>query len=475
MTAIYKRELKSYFTTFLGPLFIGATLFLLGIYFSVYNLFMGYPYIGYALSSVVFLFLVSVPVLTMRILAEERRQKTDQLILTSPVGVGRIVLGKFLALATVFAIPVMIISLYPLVLAGFGTIAFGETYLAILGFFLYGLASIAIGIFVSSLTESQVIAAVLTFGILFLGYVMSGLCNMISPTGNFLTKILGAFDMAGRFEGLLDGSLQMTDIVYFLSVILLSLVFTVQSIQKRRYQISTGTVSMGAYSTAVLVISAGAVVLLALMAMSSAQRDSVKNHKLLFRKRYMPYYMVTLAYGCQKRIRIVFAPWVIINLLGQGADTVALLTIVTHFAGTLAAPVIGRMLDKLGVKKMLWIEAAYIAATFSVMGLLAGMLAGGAFDLGSALTWLVFGAYVLCILFEQFNMVHSFMMRSIALDPGEVTRTLSVGLSVDHVMAIIASPVMGVIWHAWGVQYVFYLAALSAVFQVAAAAMTRKV
>ena len=218
-----------------------------------------------------------------------------------------------------------------------------------------------------------------------------------------------------------------------------------------------------------VIATAGAVVLLALMAMSSAQRDSVKNHKLLFRKRYMPYYMVTLAYGCQKRIRIVFAPWVIINLLGQGADTVALLTIVTHFAGTLAAPVIGRMLDKLGVKKMLWIEAAYIAATFSVMGLLAGMLAGGAFDLGSALTWLVFGAYVLCILFEQFNMVHSFMMRSIALDPSEVTRTLSVGVSVDHVMAIIASPVMGMVWNGWGVQYVFYLAALSALFQVAAA------
>ena len=217
------------------------------------------------------------------------------------------------------------------------------------------------------------------------------------------------------------------------------------------------------------IATAGAVVLLALMAMSSAQRDSVKNHKLLFRKRYMPYYMVTLAYGCQKRIKIVFAPWVIINLLGQGADTVALLTIVTHFAGTLAAPVIGRMLDKLGVKKMLWIEAAYIAATFSVMGLLAGMLAGGAFDLGSALTWLVFGAYVLCILFEQFNMVHSFMMRSIALDPSEVTRTLSVGVSVDHVMAIIASPVMGMVWNGWGVQYVFYLAALSALFQVAAA------
>lgn len=216
--------------------------------------------------------------------------------------------------------------------------------------------------------------------------------------------------------------------------------------------------------------TAGAVALLAIMAVSLSQRDAVKNHKLLFRKRYMPYYMVTLAYGCQKRIKIVFAPWVIINLLGRGADTVALLTIVVHLAGTWLAPVIGKLLDRLGVRRMLWVEAVYIAASFSVMGLLAGMLTDRSF--GGPFTWLVYGAYVLCVLFEQFNMVHSYMMRSIALDPSEVTRTLSVGLSVDHVMAIIASPVMGLIWHAWGVQYVFYLAALSALLQVAAAGMT---
>ena len=220
-------------------------------------------------------------------------------------------------------------------------------------------------------------------------------------------------------------------------------------------------------------LTAGAVVLLVTMALSVPQRDAVKNHKLLFRRRYMPYYMVTLAYGCQKRIKIVFAPWVIINLLGQGADTVALLTIAVHLAGAWLAPVIGRMLDKLGVRRMLWVEAVYIAASFSVMGLLAGMLTSGSF--GGPFTWLVYGAYVLCVLFEQFNMVHSYMMRSIALDPSEVTRTLSVGLSVDHVMAIVASPVMGLIWNAWGVQYVFYLAALSALFQVAAAGMTRDV
>lgn len=262
MIAIYKRELKSYFHSFLGALFIGATLFLLGIYFAVYDLFMGYPYIGYALSSVVFLFLISFPILTMRILAEERHQKTDQLILTAPVSVSSIVVGKFLALATVFAIPVAIISIYPLILSIFGTVSFGESYLAILGFFLYGLACIAIGVFISSLTESQVISAVLTFGALFLGYIMSGICNMISTTGNLLTKILSAFDMVSRFDDLLNGSLQLTSIIYYVSVIVLFLIFTVQSIQKRRYQVSSKNISMSAYSSTVVIISTALVVFL---------------------------------------------------------------------------------------------------------------------------------------------------------------------------------------------------------------------
>lgn len=262
MKAIYKRELQSYFHSFLGALFIGATLILIGIYFSVYNLFMGYPYIGYALSSVVFLFLISIPVLCMRILAEERHQKTDQLILTSPVSVGSIVMGKFFALSTIFAIPVLIVSLYPVIMRLFGTVDLGKSYLAILGFFLYGLACIAICVFVSSLTESQVIAAVLSFGVLFLGYIMSALCSMISSTGNLLTKILGAFDMVGRFDDLLNGSFHLTSVVYYLSVIILSLIFTVQSIQKRRYHLSKKTINLGTYSTTVVVVVTAAVVIL---------------------------------------------------------------------------------------------------------------------------------------------------------------------------------------------------------------------
>ena len=137
MKAIYKKELQSYFHSFLGPLFIGAFLLLLGIYFAVYDLFMGYPYIGYALSSVTFLFLIAIPVLCMKILAEERHQKTDQLILTSPVSVTGIVLGKFFALATIFAIPVALVSLYPVVMSFFGTVDIGKSYLAVFGFWLY--------------------------------------------------------------------------------------------------------------------------------------------------------------------------------------------------------------------------------------------------------------------------------------------------------------------------------------------------
>ncbi|MGN0965905.1 MAG: MFS transporter [Dysosmobacter sp.] len=199
----------------------------------------------------------------------------------------------------------------------------------------------------------------------------------------------------------------------------------------------------------------------------------VTNHKLLFRREYVPYYMVTLAYGCQKRIRLVFAPWVIIELLHRGADVAALLTIVVHLVGMVVAPILGRMLDRLGMRRMLLIEAAYIVVTFCVLGVLAGQLAAGTFGAGWQ-AWVVYGAYVLCLLFDQFNMVHAFLMRSIALSPDEVTRSLSVGLGVDHIMAIVASPIMGLIWEGAGVQYVFYLAALSALFQVAAAAMVKR-
>ncbi|MCM1568987.1 MAG: Gldg family protein [Roseburia sp.] len=260
MTAIYKRELRACLQSFIGFLFIAVTLFFIGLYHTVYGLMSGYPYFSAVVSSVTFMFLITVPVLTMRVLAEEKRSKTDQLILTAPVTVGAIVMGKFLALVTIFAIPTGIACFYPLILCRYGTVPLAECYLSILGFFLYGVASIALGILISSLTESQVIAAVLSFALLFVGYMMSGLCNIISSTGNLLTKLLSGFDMYTPFERLTTGTLDITAIVYYVLLIALLLFLTVQSIQKRRYSVSVKNLSMGAYSTGMIILAIGIVV-----------------------------------------------------------------------------------------------------------------------------------------------------------------------------------------------------------------------
>ena len=167
MTAIFKRELKSYLTSMVGYLFIFFVLVLTGIYFSAYQLSGGYSKFETTLSALTFVFLIGVPILSMRVLAEERKQKTDQLLLTAPVSVWDIVFGKYLALVAVFAIPVVIMCVYPLIMSKFGTISYASAYTGILGFFLLGCANLAIGVFMSALTESQVIAAVLTFVFLF--------------------------------------------------------------------------------------------------------------------------------------------------------------------------------------------------------------------------------------------------------------------------------------------------------------------
>ena len=180
MTAIFKRELKSYLTSMVGYLFIFFVLVLTGIYFSAYQLSGGYSKFETTLSALTFVFLIGVPILSMRVLAEERKQKTDQLLLTAPVSVWDIVFGKYLALVAVFAIPVVIMCFYPLIMSKFGTVAYASAYTGILGFFLLGCANLAIGVFMSALTESQVIAAVLTFVFLFSFYMMNGISSFFS-------------------------------------------------------------------------------------------------------------------------------------------------------------------------------------------------------------------------------------------------------------------------------------------------------
>lgn len=286
MIVICKKELRSYFTSMMGYIFVFFILLVTGIYFTAYNINSAYPKLDYTLNAVLFVFLVAVPVLTMKILADERRLKTDQLLLTAPLKVEDIVLGKYLALITIYAIPILIICLYPLIMSQFGTVSMFEAYTVILGFFLLGCADIAIGVYISSVTESQVIAAVITFGVLFVSFVMEGIAQFFSTAvvtslvcymvlvvilaliiemmfrsktiavavgaageiillilyavnstlfESGIQKFLSIFNLAGHFNNFANGILDLSGVLYFVSVIGVCMLLTVQSILKRRW------------------------------------------------------------------------------------------------------------------------------------------------------------------------------------------------------------------------------------------------
>jgi len=286
MSAIYKRELHSYFCGMTGAIFIAFLLLMTGIYMTVYNLLGGYPTFEVALSGVTFVFLIAVPVLTMRSLAEEKHAKTDQLLYALPVSLSSVVMAKYLAMVTVLAVPVGVMCFYPLLLNSFGSVNFGSAYGSILAFFLLGCALIAIGMFISSLTESQVIAAVLSVGVLLLTYLMAGLASMIPETAGasyvgflaiailvglvvqvmvknstvsmgtaavlivgtsalyfwksewfagtlpILLEKLALFD---RLDSFINGVFDLTAIVYYLTVAALFVYLTVQSMDKKRW------------------------------------------------------------------------------------------------------------------------------------------------------------------------------------------------------------------------------------------------
>ena len=286
MLAVYKKELRSYLTSMVGYVFIAFILLILGIYFTAYNLQYASPDFGVTLSSVTFLFLIITPILTMRILAEEKKNRTDQLLLTAPVPVWKVVLGKYLSMVTIYAIPVVISAFYPLIMGKYGVISYPMAYVAVIGFFFLGCAQIAVGLFLSSVTESQVIAAVLTFGILFCSYMMDGIESFFSDTAissmvaflilavvlgivvyqltkniifsscvggvlvvgvaalyfikptiftGLIQKFLNLFAIANHFDNFVGGILDVTGIIYMLSVVCIFVFLTVQCIQKRRW------------------------------------------------------------------------------------------------------------------------------------------------------------------------------------------------------------------------------------------------
>ena len=179
MRAIYKRELDSYFHSMIGYVFIAFFLAFTGVYFMAYNLTYGYPVFSYVLSSLVFILMLAIPVLTMKSFSEDRKSKTDQLLLTAPVSLGQIVMGKYLAMVTVFLIPNIVFCLFPLVIKIQGNAYFLTDYSGILIFFLLGCVFISIGMFLSSLTESQIIAALSSIGVLLILYLWDGLIGFL--------------------------------------------------------------------------------------------------------------------------------------------------------------------------------------------------------------------------------------------------------------------------------------------------------
>lgn len=286
MIAVYRREVGSYFKGVLGYLLGAFLLVFAGIYCMVYNLSGYYSNFEYVLSGIGFIYLIAVPVISMRSVAEEKKQKTDQLLYSLPISLSSVVVGKYLAMLTVLALPIGIMALYPLILSQFGTVAYGTAYAGLLAFFLMGGCLLSVGLFISSITDSQVAAAVITLLTMLLLYFMSSLASWV-PTDSaaslnalmvlaviaaavfyimsknvIVSVIVGAALIGGlqlwyhldslafsglfasmmnaisvfeRFDTFVNGVFDVTAIVYYLSIIGVMLFLTTQAMEKRRW------------------------------------------------------------------------------------------------------------------------------------------------------------------------------------------------------------------------------------------------
>ena len=198
MFAVFKRELRAYFSSPIGYVVIGMFLFLSGIFFAATNLLGGSPDFNSILSTMAFVFMFLVPILTMRLLTEETRQHTDQMLITSPLSVTSIVVGKYLAAVAVYLVTLLVTVAFPVMMSFFALL--GLEWWKILGgyigLFLLGSSFIAVGLFFSSLTESQIVAAVATYATLLVMWIMDALITMV-PAGWLWGLGLAALAAAG--------------------------------------------------------------------------------------------------------------------------------------------------------------------------------------------------------------------------------------------------------------------------------------
>ncbi len=286
MKAVYLRELKSYFTSFLGYILIAFLLLAVGIYSWFVNFLNQSPYFEYVIYNLNFVFLIMVPIITMRVFAEEKKQKTDTLIYSLPLKPISVVMGKYCALVSILLIAMTIISLYPLILSLFGTISLATSYSTIIGFLFLGMTLMSVGMFISSVTDNQIVAAAVTFVVLFISYLSSIIASGVSTSAfasfvsfclisiiiavfsAVITKnvsfglIIGSILCSASiiiyvmFPTLLEGAIQnilkflsvfdrlsyfvtgvfdLTSVIYYFSLSVMFIFFTVQSLEKRRW------------------------------------------------------------------------------------------------------------------------------------------------------------------------------------------------------------------------------------------------
>jgi len=286
MLAIMKREFKAYFSSPTGFVFMGFFLLLTGFFFVMSNVLQASPDYNAVLGSITFIFLIVVPVLTMRLISEETKQKTDQLLLTSPLSLTKMVLGKYLAAVGVFLLTLLVTAIYPVLLSFFGSVAVWEILGGYIGFFLLGSSFIAVGLFVSSLTDNQVIAAIVTFvsllfmwlidwiqqgipvdrvsGIVFAGLLVIGAAVFVYFTTRtiyvsiavftvgsgvvtgmhflnpivfegLIVRVLDWFSLLARYGDFAMGVLSISPIVYYVTFSAIFVFLTIRMIEKRRW------------------------------------------------------------------------------------------------------------------------------------------------------------------------------------------------------------------------------------------------
>jgi ABC-2 type transport system permease protein len=243
MIAIFKREFKSYFINVSGYVFLAAIWLFSGIFATALNFIGQYASYEYALSNLMIVLLLIIPILTMRSMSEDRRAKTDMLLYSLPVSSAEVILGKYFAMIAVWGIACLGMGATPIILGMYGAVNFASAYGALLGFFLLGAALIAVCTFVSSLTESQLSAAISTIGVIVF-MVIVGLVNGIGSEeeGNRLISnyavrfVLDWISVLSRFSNFGYGLLEFSSLIYYVSLAAIFLFLTVRVYQKRRWE-----------------------------------------------------------------------------------------------------------------------------------------------------------------------------------------------------------------------------------------------